>query len=247
LNPKQRARAIAANRGLYWFSQKWILLFSLGYGLYVSLPFLAPVFMNIGWEGLGELIYWVYTILCHQLPQRSLFIFGEKAMYSLNEIEAAWQTTINPLVLRQFIGNPQMGWKMAWSDRMVSMYTSVLIFAWVWYPLRKKIKPLSWWGLVLLLIPMGIDGLTHIISDLAGIGQGFRDSNAWLAVLTGNAFPASFYAGDGLGSFNSIMRWITGILFGLGIVWFGFSYLDEYFIDIKGIIEAKFERAGVEL
>jgi uncharacterized membrane protein len=247
LTPKQRARAIAANRGLYWFSQKWILLFSLGYGLYVSLPFLAPVFMNIGWEGLGELIYWVYTILCHQLPQRSLFIFGEKAMYSLNEIEAAWQTTINPLVLRQFIGNPQMGWKMAWSDRMVSMYTSVLIFAWVWYPLRKKIKPLSWWGLVLLLIPMGIDGLTHIISDLAGIGQGFRDSNAWLAVLTGNAFPASFYAGDGLGSFNSIMRWITGILFGLGIVWFGFSYLDEYFIDIKGIIEAKFERAGVEL
>jgi hypothetical protein len=94
---------------------------------------------------------------------------------------------------------------------------------------------------------MGVDGITHMVSDLAGIGRGFRDSNIWLAVLTGSTFPPGFYAGDALGSFNSIMRWFTGILFGVGIVWFGFPYLDEYFKDIKKIIEAKFERAGVEL
>ena len=189
----------------------------------------------------------VYSFLCHQLPQRSLFLFGPKTMYSLGEIQAAWQDTINPLVLRQFIGSPEMGWKVAWSDRMISMYTSILIFAWVWYPLRRKIKPLPWWGLLLFLIPMGIDGTTHMVSDLFGIGQGFRDSNAWLATLTKHAFPATFYAGDALGSFNSWMRWITGILFGLGIVWFGFPYLDEFFTNIATTIKTKFRRAELDL
>jgi hypothetical protein len=36
-------------------------------------------------------------------------------MYSLPEIQTAWQETFNPLILRQFVGNPEMGWKMAWS------------------------------------------------------------------------------------------------------------------------------------
>jgi uncharacterized membrane protein len=247
MTPKQRARAITANRRVYWVTQNWLLLFSIGFGLFVGLPFLAPVFMQIGWDRAGKVIYFLYTFLCHQLPQRSLFLFGPKMMYSLGEIQMAWQETTNPLVLRQFIGNPEMGWKVAWSDRMVSMYTSILFFAWLWYPMRKSIRPLPWWGLVLLVIPMGIDGITHMISDFFGIGQGFRDSNDWLAVLTNNAFPASFYAGDALGSFNSWMRWITGILFGLGIVWFGFRFLDEVFINTAATIKSKFERAELEL
>jgi hypothetical protein len=67
--------------------------------------------------------------------------------------------------------------------------------------------------------------VAHTSSDLAGLGQGFRDSNAWLAALTNHAFPTAFYAGDAWGSFNSLMRLITGVLFGLGIVWFGYPYL----------------------
>jgi len=168
-------------------------------------------------------------------------------MYDLSEIQVAWQETINPMILRQFIGNAEMGWKMAWSDRMVSMYTSILLFAWLWYPFRKRIRPLPWWGFMLFLIPMGIDGFTHTISDFFGIGQGFRDSNAWLAALTNHAFPASFYAGDALGSFNSLMRWISGILFGLGIVWFGFPYLDGFFASTAATIKDKFERSELEL
>ena len=86
-------------------------------------------------------------------------------------------------------------------------------------------KPLPWWGLVLFLLPMAIDGGTHMFSDLAGIGQGFRDSNQWLAALTNNALPASFYAGDALGSFNCWMRILTGLLAGLGLAWFVFPYM----------------------
>jgi uncharacterized membrane protein len=146
-------------------------------------------------------------------------------MYSLREIQSAWQNTANPLILRQFIGNEIMGWKVAWSDRMVSFYTSIWIFAALWYPFREKIKTLKWWGFAILLLPMALDGGTHMVSDFAGFGNGFRDTNMWLAALTQNALPATFYAGDALGSFNSLMRFITGLLAGLGIVWLAFPYI----------------------
>jgi len=181
--------------------------------------------MQMGWTGVGKAIYFIYSFFCHQLPERSFFLFGEKNMYSLNEIQAAWHDTINPMILRKFIGNESMGWKIAWSDRMISFYTSVWLFAVLWFPFRRKVKPLSWWGFILLLLPLIMDGSTHAISDLAGIGQGFRDTNEWLAVWTNNALPTIFYAGDALGSFNSLMRFITGLLAGLGIVWLAFPYI----------------------
>lgn len=213
-----------------WITRHWIVLFGGFVGLYVGLPILAPVFMRLGWTGFGGMIYKLYATQCHQLPQRSFFLFGQKAMYSLNEIQSAWQETANPFVLRQFLGNPQMGWKIAWSDRMVSMYTSLWMCGLLWWPLRKRITVrLPWWGFAIFLLPLAIDGLTHFVSDLAGLGQGFRDMNTWLSILTGNTYPAEFYAGDALGSFNSWMRLLSGVLFGIGVVWYAFPYLDEVF------------------
>ncbi len=208
-----------------WLTRHWFEAFLIVYGLWVFTPFLAPVFMQIGWTGAGKAIYFIYSFFCHQLPERSFFLFGERTMYSLNEIQAAWQDTINPFILRKFIGNETMGWKIAWSDRMIWFYTSVWLFAVLWSPFRRKIKPLAWWGFVLLLLPLVIDGSTHAISDLAGIGEGFRDTNQWLVALTNNTFPAIFYVGDALGSFNSWIRLITGTLAGLGIVWLAFPYI----------------------
>ncbi|HEY9152525.1 MAG TPA: DUF2085 domain-containing protein [Anaerolineales bacterium] len=211
-------------------SYRWFQIFIIVYGLWIWLPWLAPIFMHIGWNGAGGTIYFIYSFFCHQLPERSFFFFGPKTMYSMTAIQAAWQNTFNPLILRQFIGNQAMGWKLAWSDRMVSFYGSTWLFALAWWPLRRKIKLLPWWGFALLLLPIALDGGTHMLSDLTGgIGQGFRYSNQWLAILTHNAFPATFYAGDALGSFNSWMRLITGPLAGLGIVWFAFPYLEESF------------------
>lgn len=216
-----------STRLTYWFSRHWLLVFSLVYGLFVGLPFLAPVLMKIGWEIPGRGLYFIYSFFCHQLPDRSFFLFGPERMVALPTIQAAWQNTTNPMVLRQFIGNPAMGWKVAWSDRMVAMYGSILLAAWVWWPLRKRVKALPWWGLVLLALPMFVDGTTHFLSDLGGIDQGFRYTNAWLATLTNHVFPATFYAGNVWGSFNSLMRLLTGFLFGVGIVWFGFPYVEE--------------------
>jgi uncharacterized membrane protein len=187
--------------------------------------------MHIGWNGAGRTLYFIYSFFCHQLPERSYFLFGQKTMYSLPEIQSAWQNTLNPLVLRQFIGNTTMGWKVAWSDRMISFYGGVWGFAALWSPFRRRIKALPWWGFVLLLLPIALDGGTHMLSDLAGIGQGFRYANQWLAIWTNHVLPASFYTGDALGSFNSWMRIITGLLAGLGIVWFAFPHLEETFAE----------------
>jgi uncharacterized membrane protein len=208
-----------------WIGSHRFETFVIVYGLWVLIPFLAPVFMHFGWTGAGKVVYFIYSFFCHQLPERSFFLFGEKNMYSLAEIQSVWQNTANPLVLRQFTGNEAMGWKIAWSDRMISFYTSVWLFALVAYPMRRSIKTLPWWGSLLLLLPIAVDGVTHAISDLAGIGIGFRDTNMWLAALTKDQFSAAFYAGDALGSFNSLARFITGVLAGLGIVWFVFPYI----------------------
>lgn len=246
-SPQKRSIAITLNRIVYKISRDWMVSFSLVFGLYVGLPFLAPVSMASGLAPLGRVIYTMYSFLCHQLPERSFFLFGPKIMVPLAEIQANWKLSDHPLVLREFIGNSALGWKVAWSDRMVFMFTSILIFAWVWWIFRRKIYKISWGILVLFLLPMFLDGSTHFISDLSGLHQGFRDNNTWLAAITQNAFTVTFYAGDAWGSFNSIMRMASGLLFGIGVVWFGFPYLDEYFNEQGARIKHKFERAKLPL
>ena len=196
-------------------------------GAYVALPWLAPAFMRLGWTRPAEIIYAFYSTQCHQLSQRSYFLFGPKAMYSAPELQDLAGVAPNVPALRNFIGSPGLGWKVAWSDRMVSLYTSIFFFGLLARVLRRRIAPLSIWAFILFALPMAIDGGTHFLSDLAGLGLGFRDQNAWLASLTGNLMPTSFYAGDALGSFNSWMRLLTGALFGLGVAWTAFPHLDR--------------------
>lgn len=239
---------ITAHRLVLCIGRHWLLILHVFIGIYIGLPWLAPLFMEWGWERTGQTLYLLYSTQCHQLPQRSFFLFGPKPMYALSEIQAAWQNTSNPIVLRQFIGNSEMGWKVAWSDRMVSMYTSLFIWGALFGLLRQRLKPLPNWGLVLLLLPMVVDGGTHLVSDyIAGFSTGFRDTNIWLAVLTNYIFSPTFYAGDTLGSFNSWARLISGILFGLGGVWFTYPRIEAAFIDTAYQSATKFQKAGVPL
>jgi len=235
------------DHGVIWLSRHWVFVTGLLLGVYALTPFLAPLFMALGWNIPGRLIYLIYSFLCHQLPERSYFLFGAKFSYTLAEIQAAWRNTNNIVILRQFVGNPQMGWKVAWSDRMVSMFTSLWLFGILWGLVKKDTKRVPWWFIILLLLPMALDGTTHFISDMAGIGQGFRDSNTWLAVLTLHALPRYFYAGDAWGSFNAWLRLITGVLFGFGMVWFGFPYIVEVFKDSALAIEYKYQRKALFL
>ena len=130
-----------------------------------------------------------------------------------------------------------MGYKVAWSDRMVSMYTSIPIAAALWPLVRRRLSPLPIWGFLLLALPMLLDGGSHLFSDLSSIGQGFRYDNLWLARLTAGSLPASFYAGDALGSFNSWMRILTGMIFGAALVWAVFPQLDTSLAEVVSVAE----------
>lgn len=226
--PTIRPQATRAARIGRWFSRHWLVVALVGIGVYIGLPWLAPIFMRFGWLGAANGIYLFYATQCHQLPQRSFFLFGAKPMYSLAEIQAAYRVTNNQLALREFIGNAEMGWKVAWSDRMVAMYGSLWLFGLIYAAVRGRVAPLSWKIAVVLVLPLALDGSTHALSDLSGIGNGFRDTNAWLAALTGNTLPATFYAGDALGSFNSSMRLISGVFFGFGLIWLGLPCMDRW-------------------
>ena len=246
--PRKRTLAILANRWAYGLCRHWLLVVNVFLGIYVGLPWLAPVFMKLGWTVAGQAIYLIYSTQCHQLPERSFFLFGPQPMVSLAQVQGVLHlNTSNPFLLRQFLGNPEMGWKVAWSDRMVSMFGSLFVFGVGYAALRKTLKPLPILGLVLLAVPMALDGGSHLISDMAGIGQGFRDSNAWLAVLTQHALPASFYLGDALGSLNSWLRLITGVLFGLGVVWAVYPLVHASLTEAAREIEEKFRRANLAL
>ncbi len=241
---RQRRTARNIVRATLWFFEHWVAIFSGLLGMLVILPFLAPVLMRLGWTGPAQLIYAMYSTLCHQMAQRSLFLFGPQPMYNIAQLPVALtgNEAANLLALREFMGNADLGWKVAWSDRMVYMFGATWLAGIAFGLLRRRftIRPAHWLTFLGLLLPMVIDGGTHFVSDVSGgLAGGFRYSNEWLANLTSKALPTWFYAGDGLGSFNSWARLMSGVLFGLAVVWLAFPYLDRSFRESAAQLRVK--------
>lgn len=210
------------------------------------LPFAAPLLMYWGWERPAQSLYAAYGYTCHQLPQRSWFLFGPRLTYSLDEIRSVWPAD-TAAGLRQFVGTPEMGWKVAWSDRMLSFYTMTPFFGALCWLLRRAevtVQPLRWGIVALALFPLALDGITHLINDaLVGMsGTGFRDTNAWLQALTANAWPA-FYAGDQLGAFNWWARLLTGVLAAWALA-FAFFPRFEQILAAEAALASRAERAA---
>ncbi len=220
-------------RRVLGFSHHWLAWANLSLGVMVGLPWLAPILMKLGATGPARGIYLFYSILCHQLADRSFFLFGPKVMYASTELLTFTPDADTWLGLRAFTGTAELGFKVAWSDRMVSLYGGILLGGLIFALLRQRLKPPHWRIFLLMVVPIIADGVTHWLSDLAGLGQGFRYSNGWLATLTGNLFSKSFYVGNALGSFNSWMRLITGLLFGLGVVWLVYPLIEASFRDVR--------------
>ena len=230
-------------RATYFFVRHWLILFITLFGIYNLLPFAAPVAMWLGWTPIGTVIYSLYSTQCHQMAQRSFFLFGAQPMYDLDELPLSLtgKSLQDMLMLRGFRGSEVFGWKVAWSDRMVYMYGSLWIISavyWVWFRHRLS-KPIRIWVFVLLLVPMAVDGVTHLLSDGNGLSAGFRYDNAWLAALTNNVFAERFYKGDALGSFNSLMRLVTGALFAVATAGLAFPFLHREMKRSESALAAK--------
>lgn len=208
------------NDGINWIVDHFLGIFIVLWGGYVWLPFLAPVFMQLGWVDSAERIYTLYSFFCHQLPQRSYFLFGEQFTYELSHFQQLYPNLTQPMALGRFAGSATMGWKISWSDRMISLYGGMWLWVVIWLIVPARWRPrLRGIYLPLFILPLALDGTTHLVSDLFfGIGTGFRDHNSWFALLTGNLFQVEFYAGDAFGTFNSQLRLFTGLLCSFGVV-----------------------------
>ena len=231
LTPAKSSTSAGINR---WFERHWLFTLNTAWGIFVILPWFAPVFMVLGFTWPGRALYFIYSFFCHQLPERSWFLFGPQFSYTQAQIAAAWgvplETLSNELIRRQFIGAAELGWKVAWSDRMVAMYTSIFLFGLLYALLRQRgvaIKGITWWLFIIFIVPMGLDGTTHLINDALRLD--FRQTNQWAVMLTGGLLPANFSAGDMFGSLNSLLRLVSGVLFGFGVVAFVWPLLDREF------------------
>jgi uncharacterized membrane protein len=165
-------------------------------------------------------------------------------MYSYTDLQPYAADANTFLGLHAFVGAPELGYKVAWSDRMVSLYGGILLGGVLFALLRRWLRSPRWALPLLMIVPIVLDGTTHMISDWRGMGQGFRYDNAWLAYLTQNVFPASIYVGNELGSFNSWMRLITGLLAGLGITWMLYPALDDAFRETQKTLVSRFGQSG---
>lgn len=171
----------AIDRWVQFVLRRWLSLLTLLFLVYVGLPLLAPVLMKAGAELPARVIYTIYIPFCHQLPERSYFLFGESPVYSLQELQADGVASGGLLERRFYTGDHEHGYKAALCERDLAIYGSMFVVG-AFQLVRKRRPPrleLLWYVLVFVL-PMAVDGLTQL--------AGLRESNWALRTLTGALF-----------------------------------------------------------
>jgi uncharacterized membrane protein/glutaredoxin len=226
--PESRGSGLFLNRLLYGFSRHWLAIFNLLALLYVGLPFLAPILMKAGVESPARLIYSLYSPLCHQLPYRSWFLFGEQAAYPLAAAGVGGRAfesvfSISPYDLsaaRLLIGDPQIGYKVALCERDVAIYGSILLGGLIFALVRHRLKPIPiWLWFVVGILPIALDGGSQLLSMLPLFDFPVRES-------------------------TPILRTLTGTMFGLANVWLAYPYVEEAMQETRTLVASKLAAAG---
>jgi uncharacterized membrane protein len=229
----QRGQTISgSDQFSFWLTRHYMAVFNVMLFLYVGLPFLAPVFKKIDWNGPAEVIYKVYSPLCHQWAFRSFFLFGQQLDYphaaanvpGLISFEAATGITDQNdparLQARLFEGNPVMGYKVAFCERDVAIWGALFLFGLVFALSGRRIPKLHWliW-IIVGIVPIGLDGFSQLFSQLP------------------SAFIQSILP---YRESTPLLRVITGVLFGGMTAWFMFPLIEEAMIDTRSMLTKKF-------
>ncbi|MEL6524200.1 MAG: hypothetical protein AAFQ07_00685 [Chloroflexota bacterium] len=226
-----------------WAFEHWVLLWLIIFTVFNLLPWLAPVFMELGLTPLADVIYALYGLISHQFAHRSYFLFGEQMMYAPSALPVALTGDFGAdgELMRGIIGNEALGYKVAWSDRLVNMFGGGLVTAYLYALLHRfgKAPRLHFILMMLLITPLIIDGTTHVRSEVDGLIGGWRYYNSWLVLPTGGALGGSFYVGDMVGSFNWWVRLITGVLAGMGVMGWLLGIAKPYFEKNAGILQSR--------
>ncbi len=176
---RTRDLVVGADKAIFGLAKHWLALINLFWGLYVGLPFLAPILMDAGLVLPAKAIYTLYRPACHQRPARSYFIGGPQFVYSPEELVAAG-VDVDPFA--RALGNQQVGWKVAFCERDVAIYGAIFFTGLVYGLVRKRLvgwrMPFRYF--LLFLIPMGVDGVLQLF--------GFYESTWLRRSITGAIF-----------------------------------------------------------
>ncbi len=219
----------------FWLSKHYLAVLNLLVFLYVGLPFAAPTFMKLGLALPARVIYVMYSPLCHQFGFRSFFLFGEQPYYPLQQagltgVQTFDQITgytnlgdpysISRLYARQFIGNPAVGYKVAFCERDVAIYAAILAFGLLFALFGRRLPSLHWALWILIgIVPIAIDGFWQLFSEF---------NWPWLVAYLPYHESTPF------------QRILTGFLFGFATAWFAFPNIEESMRETRQIFIKKF-------
>ena len=148
------------SRFLRAVSGHWLVLVNLFMGLYIGLPILSPVLYRLGYPEAGGLIQTLLRPFCHQRPERSFFLFGERVIYSYDELAARLGQDLVP---SRYVGNADIGFKIAVCERDVAIYGTMLLVGLLFWFVRNRLRPLRAREFGLLILPMAVDGLGQLV------------------------------------------------------------------------------------
>jgi len=218
----QRRIVIIADRFVFWLSKHWLAVFNTLAFLYVGLPVLAPVLMALGAEAPARVLYAIYRPLCNQLPQRSWFLFGPQFKYTLTElVKRVGADALEGTWAQHFIGSETVGYKLALCQRCTAIYGGIFLFGVLYVLVRRRVRPMRWWAyLGLGILPMMLDGGLQFLS--------YAVAMFW---PEGPVVPRET---------TSLLRTITGALFGLSTVWLAYPVIQETMDEFREALEERF-------
>ena len=221
-----------ADKLSFWISKHYLAVFNLFLILYVGIPFLAPIFKKAGWNVPAEVVYKIYSPLCHQWAFRSFFLFGEQAYYphaaakipgvlTFEQVSGITDLTDpSRLQARVFEGNGQLGYKVALCERDIAIWGAMALFGLVYALTRRKLPKLHWLIWILVGIgPIGLDGFSQLFSQIP-------------STFIQSILPYR--------ESTPLLRVVTGFMFGLTTAWFMFPLIEESMADTRRLLAKKF-------
>jgi len=77
---------LAVDRFIYRVARRWLWIANAAGALMVIPPLLAPLLMATGHQALAGLIYRVFSLVCHQMPERTFFLLGYQMAYCQRDL-----------------------------------------------------------------------------------------------------------------------------------------------------------------
>jgi len=211
-----------------WLARHYLAIFNAFVFIYLGLAFVAPVLMKVGATRPATILYKGYGFVCHQLAFRSFFLFGEQIAYPRAEAgvsglityqQATGMDGADLLSARAFVGNEQLGYKVALCQRDVAIYGGILLFGLIFGLSGKKIKSIHFLVWIFVgILPIALDGVSQLVSQPPFNLIPFRES-------------------------TPILRTLTGFLFGFLTAWFGYPYVEASMSDNRKYLEGKLVQA----